>query len=62
MYGRIESSWEKTEKGHTCRLTVPAGCEAEAVLPAGARLTEGAAKKLGDGRFRLGAGSFTFEV
>ncbi len=48
--------------GYRCRLTVPAGCEAEAVLPERARMIEGEGKALGGGRFRLRAGRHVFAV
>jgi len=36
-YGRVESRWEKGERGTVYALTIPANCVAEVILPGGTR-------------------------
>ena len=38
-YGVVLSGWEKSDKGYTLKIKVPASCEAEVILPGGARMT-----------------------
>ncbi len=38
-YGVVLSGWEKSDKGYTLKINVPASCEAEVILPGGARMT-----------------------
>ena len=37
VYGTVSSGWEKTPEGHCFRITVPANCTADVVLPGGDR-------------------------
>ena len=47
IYGKIESSWKKTDSGYTYSITVPANCTAAVKLP-------------GKGPMVLEAGTYTF--
>jgi alpha-L-rhamnosidase len=37
LWGLVECQWEKADTGCSCRVTVPANCEAEVCLPDGSR-------------------------
>ena len=47
IFGRVESGWERTEKGITYTVMIPCNCTADIVLPGGERHT-------------VGAGNYTF--
>ena len=47
VYGKVACGWQKTEKGYTYAVTVPANCTAEFILPDGCKKT-------------LPAGEYTF--
>lgn len=47
VYGKVACGWQKTEKGYTYAVTVPANCTAEFILPDGCKKT-------------LAAGEYTF--
>ena len=47
VYGTVSCGWQKTEKGYTYAVTVPANCTAEFILPDGCKKT-------------LTAGEYTF--
>lgn len=49
VYGTVSSGWEKTTEGHCFRITVPANCTADVILPGG-------------DRHSLSAGAYTFSV
>ena len=37
IYGKVESRWEKTDKGTTFTVTIPSNCEATVILPDGSK-------------------------
>lgn len=37
LYGRVESKWEKTDRGYSFTVTVPANCQAVVRLPDGSK-------------------------
>ena len=37
-YGIVSSGWEKSDKGYTLKIKVPASCTAEVILPNGAEM------------------------
>ena len=49
QYGKVESSWERTEKGFSFSITVPANTEAIIILPDGVE-------------HNVGSGSYTYDI
>ena len=71
LYGRIESGWERQERGFRYRFVVPANTSATLHLPAkslkavrmdGKRLPKSAKLANGEVELELMAGTYTFEV
>ncbi len=42
IFGKVTSGWEKTSGGWRYKVTVPANCTAEVILPGGTAVTQGA--------------------
>ena len=71
LYGRIESGWERQERGFRYRFVVPANTSATLHLPAkslkavrmdGKRLPKSAKLANGEVELEMMAGTYTFEV
>ena len=65
VYGRIESSWEKMNRGWTrYRFTVPANTTATLILPdaVGKKVLQNGTPISYTGSLELGSGSYTFDV